>query len=358
MDIAVVGGGLFGVTTALEISDRIQNANITLYERENDILRAASGINQWRLHRGYHYPRSKPTAVSCRASHDEFKDRYGEAVITEHDHYYCIASENTRTSPEAFLSHCEDVGLWREETDLNIVKDDSIDLCVEVEENHIDPLSLRSLLWKRLNERNIDVRLNHHVDTARRLASEYKYVVVAAYAGNNAVLEGYPDLRREYKFQLIEKPVVTLPDSYHDRSVVVMDGPFMSFDPYGHTTRMYLDHVQHGIRSEEVDMRPRFEGFDPSLLNGKLIQDPPETNFPAFIDSYQEFFNDIEAADHLGSYFTTRTVLPNRNDTDARPTLVGRSENVFRVFSGKMCTCVKAADKVITQINSSKEMRQ
>lgn len=352
MDVAIVGGGLFGVTVALEISDRQPNAEVTLYERENDIMQAASGINQWRLHRGYHYPRSKPTAVSCRDSHDEFKARFGEAVITDHDHYYCIAAERTRTTPEAFLEHCTDIGLWTRKAELDIVKDDSVDLCVEVKENHIDPIALRSLLWQRLDNRQIDVHLNHHIKSARRLATEFDYVVVAAYAGNNVVLADYPELRREYKFQLIEKPVVTLPESFHDRSVVVMDGPYMSFDPYGHTTRVHLDHVRYGVRAEQVGLRPQFDGFHPSLLNGSLIQNPPDTNFAEFLDSYRDFFNDVETADYLGSYFTIRTVLPDRNETDARPTLVDRSENVFRVFSGKMCTCVEAADEVVSGILS------
>lgn len=353
MDVAIVGGGLFGVTTALEISESLPNANVTLYEREDDILRAASGINQWRLHRGYHYPRSKPTALSCRKSHDKFEQRFPEAVINSHDHYYCIAAEDTRTLPGAFLDHCADLDLWTREADLDIVKDDSVDLCVEVEENHIDPLALRSLLWEQLDAENVDVRLNHHISSVHNLASKFEYIVAAAYAGNNALLERYPELQREYKFQLIEKPVVTLPESFQNRSVVVMDGPFMSFDPYGHTTRVHLDHVRHGVRAETVGLQPHFDEFDPSLLNSTLIHDPPETNFPAFIDSYQDFFSDIEAADHLGSYFTIRTILPDRDETDARPTLVDKSGNVFRLFSGKMCTCVEAAAKVASQMRSS-----
>lgn len=348
MDVAVVGGGIFGVTTALEVARSVPGAAVTLYEREPDLFRAASGVNQWRLHRGYHYPRSESTARTCRDSEPGFRDRYGGAVIADHSHYYCIASERTKTTPGEFLDHCEALGLAAEETDLDVVRDDAVDLCVAVEENHIDPLALRSIAWRRLKRSGVDVRLNAPVESAAALADEYDYVVAAAYAGNNRLLEAYPDLRREYVFQVIEKPVVTLPEAFRDRSVVVMDGPFMSFDPYGHTARFQFDHVRHGVRHETVGYEPEFGGVDPDLLNGGLVESPPKTAFPAFLDAYRDFFAglDAETVSHLGSYFTVRTVLPNRSDTDARPTLVDRSSNVFRIFSGKISTCVAAAERV------------
>ena len=60
MKIAVIGGGIFGVTIASKLA---KSNSVDLYEQENDILKSASGINQYRLHRGYHYPRSSSTAI-------------------------------------------------------------------------------------------------------------------------------------------------------------------------------------------------------------------------------------------------------------------------------------------------------
>ena len=58
--IAVVGGGIFGCTTAWKLAEI--GYNVTLYEQNDDIITQASYVNQYRLHRGYHYPRSKETA--------------------------------------------------------------------------------------------------------------------------------------------------------------------------------------------------------------------------------------------------------------------------------------------------------
>ena len=49
------------------------------------------------------------------------------------------------------------------------------------------------------------------------------------------------DLQKNYKFQLIEKIVVSPPQSLLDTSVVIVDGPFMCIDPIPHTNKSILE---------------------------------------------------------------------------------------------------------------------
>ena len=88
--IAIIGGGVFGCTIAWILAKN--NHLVDLYEKKEDIFMAASGINQYRLHRGYHYPRSKETILTCLEGEKEFRKVYGDCVIDEpHKHYYGIA---------------------------------------------------------------------------------------------------------------------------------------------------------------------------------------------------------------------------------------------------------------------------
>ena len=66
-----------------------------------------------------------------------------------------------------------------------------------------------------------------------------------------------------------------------------------------------------------------------------------------------KFFIDIDKAEHIGSMFTFRAVLPNRDHDDARPTLINREDSdnrIFTLFSGKIGTCVDAAIGVLNKI--------
>jgi hypothetical protein len=92
--VDVVGGGIFGCTTAWMLAKN--GFNVNLYEKNNDIISQASNINQYRLHRGYHYPRSKETALSSINGEKTFLETYGECTINGNiSHNYCIAKEDS-----------------------------------------------------------------------------------------------------------------------------------------------------------------------------------------------------------------------------------------------------------------------
>ena len=136
MKIAIIGGGIFGVTTAIRLS---RNHDVDLFEQNSDILQSASGINQYRLHRGYHYPRSTDTAISAKNSELFFKNEYSGSIVDDIDHFYCIANENSLTNKDQYLNFCNAVDLSFEETKLDLLNQNKIDLCVKVVETLFDP---------------------------------------------------------------------------------------------------------------------------------------------------------------------------------------------------------------------------
>jgi len=347
--IAVVGAGIFGVTTALRLSK--QGYRVHLFETKKQILMAASGINQYRLHRGYHYHRSLETALSCRNSSDSFKEEYADAVRDNAEHYYCVAKCESLTSAEELFNFCEELGLEYTIAPLDLIRQDTIDVCVRVRESRVDPESLRSICWNKLDALNIEVRLN--TEATKEVISQYDVTVVAAYSGINSLLEDFSEHQRVYQYELCEKPVVRLPKQFQNKSIVVVDGPFMCVDPFGDTGLFVLGNVVHAIHQTNVGKTPVANSdLDPYLDRG-VIKNPRITNFNSFISSAIEFIPGLEAAEHLGSMYAIRTVLPDTDDTDERPTLVQQIEDkVITIFSGKIGTCVEAANQVVNIVNN------
>jgi len=60
MKIAIIGGGLFGITSFLLL--RSSGHDCFLLEKNRKIMLGASTNNLNRLHWGYHYPRDNETA--------------------------------------------------------------------------------------------------------------------------------------------------------------------------------------------------------------------------------------------------------------------------------------------------------
>ena len=129
-----------------------------------------------------------------------------------------------------------------------------------------------------------------------------------------------------------------------------MDGPFMCFDPYS-TTKFHVGgNVVHAIHNRNVGSKPEVPPTYKELLNKGIIKNPKYTNVPRFIESAKKFFPDIEEAEHVGSMFTVRTVLPNKDATDERPTVVRFDGNIIYLFSGKVGNCIEAAKEIINKI--------
>lgn len=345
--VAVVGGGIFGVTSAAALARA--GHRVTLFEAAGDLLCAASGVNQYRLHRGYHYPRSVETAVSSRDSEASFREVYGAAVVDGAEHYYAIARRDTLTDGASFLVFLKRLGLEHRVVEVPFVRADGVELTVAVRESVFDPDRLRELAWEQLRE-SVDVRLNTRValDDLR----EYDVVVVAVYAAMNAVL-GESAVQIDYQFEVVEKPVVRPPRGLHGVSLVILDGPFTCIDPFGCTGLSVIGNVVHAIHHTNVGRHPEVPDELRPLLDRGVVERPPVTCFPEFAAAAAEFV-DVEGIEHVGSMFTIRTVLPGLDRTDARPTVVMRvDDRLVTVFSGKIGTCVHAGDEVAALVGAA-----
>jgi hypothetical protein len=346
MNVAVVGGGIFGTTSAIRLARA--GHSVTVFERANDILTAASAINQYRLHRGYHYPRSVETVRSILHAEQSFRAEYSDAIVNHGStHVYGIASEGSLTSAEAYLRFCDKHGLsYKKLGSYPFVNMDMLDLLVEVEESWYDPSVLKKTVAERLKDSGVVMRLS--VEPSKAELEQFDQIIVAAYAGLNTVQ--VPDTQPilDLQFEVCEKPLVRMPSEFTRQGIVIMDGPFMCIDPYGFSNLFVLGNVVHAIHARNIGSVPVVPKELVSFLNNGIIEKPAVTNWKQFVESGARFIPALAQAEHVGSLFTVRTVLPSLETTDARPTFVERiSPRCIRVFSGKVANCVDAADRVV-----------
>ena len=336
----VVGGGIFGTTAAIALSHN--GYRVELHEELKDVMMAASDINQYRLHKGYHYPRSKETAQECLKGLKTFKRKYGECVVNGNiEHYYAIASKESMTKPSEYLE-------FLDEMDLPYKKVEPIkntDITIKAEEELFDNYKLYELVRDKLWSSGVDVQRNR--TTIKDDFKGYDVVVIATYAKINELL----DKKKRYQYELCEKPVVRLPREYQGKSIVIMDGPFMCLDPYGQRNHV-LGNVVHAIHETNIGEEPIVSDELKQYLNKGVIEKPKHTNIDKFIKTGKRFFKDFHKLKHIGSMYTIRTVQKNREHDDARPTLVNHEGgNVYSLLSGKIDTCVDSANELIRMLS-------
>lgn len=346
--IAVIGGGVFGTTISWKLSE--QGYKVDLFEKDEDIFKSASGINQYRIHKGYHYPRSVETVLTCIEGEKQFSNAYSEAVIESTHNYYCISKEKSLTNGHEFEKLCKTNNLYFEHSFPSIINQDSISNSYLVNECLFDPIKLKKLIYKKLNQYNVNVNLNSIA--TRDSLSKYDIVIVATYSNNNFFLQKDALAKKTFQFELCEKVVVKLPDQFKNLSVVVIDGPFMCIDPYGDTGYHVMGNVVHAIHDSKIGNSYEVPKNFKKLVNNGIIKRPNPTNYKNFIKSASKFFYFLEDAIHIGSMYTTRVVFPYRDHDDARPTIVENIDDKYiTVFSGKIPTCINAAKEVSKIVN-------
>jgi glycine/D-amino acid oxidase-like deaminating enzyme len=99
--IAVAGAGIYGATTALRLAE--EGHDVHLFDPLG-LLRAASAINQYRVHAGYHYPRSSETIDEIAEARAEFAQAFSGAIVKNSKHYYAIPKEHSLTPPGLYES--------------------------------------------------------------------------------------------------------------------------------------------------------------------------------------------------------------------------------------------------------------
>lgn len=337
--VGVIGGGIFGATAA--ICAARAGHEVDLFEQGSELLQAASGINQYRLHRGYHYPRSPETVRSCQSGERSFREEYADALVTGTRHLYGVAKTGSKVSYPDFLAFCDANGLgYRPVTEPSFIDPARAD-AIEVTEAAFDPAALRALAKQKLAASGVRV----HLETCGEAATErgFDKIIVAAYASTNAVLTRLGLPGETYQFELCEKPVVRLPPSFGATDIVIMDGPFLSVGQIGRSGTYALGHVVHAIHATNVGYEPVIPAELAADLNKGVVRNPAHTRFGKFVEFGAPFIPALAHAEHLGSMFTVRAVLPDRDDTDERPTLVEPvGERIIKIFSGKIGNCVEA----------------
>lgn len=339
--VAIVGAGIFGLISAIKLSS--SGFIVDVYEKNDEILKGASGANQYRVHRGYHYPRSIETALECMESTPRFEKIFKKAINGNEQivHMYSISKLNSKVNKQQYESFLTKLGL-----DFKEMLVDSSNLLGQyiIKENLYDPEIMKSILSSKLYASDVKINLNSKVKKLDDLNHDYK--VVATYSANNYLI----DNPEEYQYEIVEKPLVKLPKAFRNLSNVIMDGPFFCFDPLLNSDYHLLGNVTHAIHKTNVGKLPDIRGFE-HLINKGLIQNPSPSKITLFIEDFKEYYPDLGNVDHIGSYYTVRTVLKNRDYDDARPTYLKRHDkNIFSIFSGKIVTALNVADNLIHEI--------
>lgn len=355
MSIAVVGGGIFGCVIAKRLAQKTGN-QVTLFEKNKILMNDTSLVNQCRLHRGFHYPRSLETMMECQTNYTRFEKEFMNCIVHDNKHYYAIPKHDSLLTPQECELNWSMAGLNDYYSSTNDFKDElnGIEAVYNVREKQYNPIAIRNQLTEEL-QKHPRVNVVTGVQfTPQDAKGKWDYIINATYSRRNFLAKE----TRPLQLELIEKVIIPTHLGIWKTSIVVADGPFCCVDPVpwmsGYSMIGSVTKAIHSIQITEDTCLPSCNqiGAGP-IPSYKLDKDISKAH--EIIDHVAHYIPVVAGLEPVASMFTWRAVLPNREHDDARPTLVTRDQhqpNLLNVMSGKFSACFEAADKVERMIYS------
>lgn len=337
--VAVAGAGIYGTTTAIRLAE--SGHTVHLFDPLG-VMQAASAINQYRVHSGYHYPRSAETIDEILRARGEFIDIFAPAIVRTSRHYYAIPRQHSLTGPDEYEAVMKKHGLPLRSCRPPWMNFDFIERCYEVDEQIYDPEALRTLVKNRMGALNI--KFEQRVFTAG-MRQDYDCVVWATYGmgPSRAIFRGA-------KFQVAEKILIELPAELQGVALVIVDGPFTAFDPYGSSLQSLFGsakNTNHWTTTDPDEAIP--ERYAP-LMNLPSFQPVEFTNFDAMRNDCCLAVPTAKHAVYCGSRFTMRVVEDNPGEDRRILHMKEGAPGEFHIFSGKVVSAVKAAKLVCEKV--------
>lgn len=361
--VGIIGGGVFGILTALEVAKK--GYSVIVFEKEKEIITGASLVNHGRVHMGYHYPRDKQTVIQSLKAKTPFENFFGKSVVKKINNHYMVAKEGSMTNHNNFLSFCNKMSLpykmsWP--SGLKISKE-KIAISVKVPETILDANRMKDFLLKETSQtKNITLLTNSPVVGLEKSKNEFLVnyepdgkkevtacaaLVNATYGSINYInkLLGLP--LQKFQYELCELPVASSVP-WEDTGWMIMDGPFFSAMPFGYSGNHLFYDVELSVLERSIGKLPNFKfGIDYYDTAERRAE-----RFNKYRERWKPWIGQINNCKHLYSMYTTRIVLPKSEKTDTRPTIIKELlPGFWQIFSGKITTSVPEAIEIGNKIN-------
>jgi hypothetical protein len=328
--VLIIGGGLFGCTTAIELSNHF---DVTLIEKDSELMINASKCNHNRIHYGYHYPRSLKTALQSLEGLNSFLEKYSSAIIKNFPNYYAVAKHRSYVSSEEYKLFCDKAHIPYKSEFPNplFLNKDLIEESFRVKEPIFDWDILRDMVEHYINQTQINVKLNTSLFSVNH--EEYDFIINCTYDNINNINKYLGAENIEFKLQDVIVPIFTY--STKKIGLTVMDGPFCSIMPKGnHPNTFLLYHAKYSILNETTD----------DVIE---IINNVEDHIPILIEDASRYFPFIKDSVVIGHWRATRALPINMDDERLSRVILSKSyPKLISVFSGKINTCIDVAKEV------------
>ncbi|RBQ29245.1 FAD-dependent oxidoreductase [Aliarcobacter vitoriensis] len=338
-DVIVIGAGFFGLRTALFFAKI--NKKVLILESNSKAFQNASLINQARVHNGYHYPRSYPTALSSHNHYEIFCEEYKTAISGEFKKIYAIAQKNSYINANQFENFCNKIQIPLKEATSDIkglFNRNLIENVYLTKEVAFNAYIIKEILLQELSKfSNVEIKYNTSVN---KIEKKEKALVLTqtgeiystdnlfniTYASINNLLQNSNFSLLDFKLEFAEIALIKPPKELKTLGITIMDGEYWSSMPFPTYNCHSLSHVRY---------TPHYSWFEKEkCINPyELLKIKPQTKSLYMIKDASRYVPIIDKAEYIKSLYTIKTIVSRNEDNDGRPIVIKKHNNKPNIYS-------------------------
>lgn len=354
--IAIIGGGLFGMTAYIKLKKK--GFDCSIFEKKKNLLSGASTNNLNRVHFGYHYPRDMETAKQSYKGYLSFSKFYKNSIIKKFDNYYFIANKS-KVSFDKYVKFCNSNNLRFKNLDINnfFLKNKNILGGIKVNEPIYDWELIKkdinfkvskfktNKIYKNINVKEILKINKKYIIKTNKKNYIFDYIIDCSYEGSNLISRRILNPKK-----LIYQLVVVFEAKSAElkkKGLALMDGNFFSILPKGKGDKIILYHVKYSILKKKVS-----KFFPINWRSFKLLKNKKISSIKKKIIQDMKFFFPTINIKYTNNYFISPRVFQiNNTKTDKRVSTIREiKKNYYKIFSAKVDHCVDIAEILIKKI--------
>jgi len=359
-DRIVFGAGIYGLYSAFICSK--QGQRILVLERDSNAFMRATYINQARVHMGYHYPRSKMTALKSAHYFQRFCEDYGFCIKRDFKQIYATSAALSWTNATAFQKFCNDSNIPCERiNEKEYFRTGLCDGAFLTEEFTYDAMILRDYFLEELVKSGcVDILYNQNIEKIEECGQRWivssssqnydsPFILNATYAGINEIqkMMGYEIFN--IKYELCEIILCEVDEKLKDIGLTVMDGPFFSIMPFGKTgyhsltSVTFTPHITSYNETATFECQAKSEGMcsPEHLANCNYCPVKPKSAWPYMSQLAKKYMLKEFKFTYVESLFSMKPILKVAEIDDSRPTMIKvekQNPTFVSAFSGKINT--------------------
>jgi hypothetical protein len=324
----IIGAGWYGCHIGLYLKEK--GHDVKLYEKESEIFNGASGFNQFRLHNGFHYPRSSETIDEIKKNYKRFIKKYKRFIFFPKNNLYCIADKVSLIDAKTYERILDSHNLkYKKKLNHNLL---NIECAYIVNEGVIQNRKIINFYKKKL-KKNLILNTKVSMNKIKELGDDYDFIIDCT---NNTFINNF---RKKFEY------ILTISSIYKKKNricnpITVMDGELPSLYPYSDKKEYFtLTHAKytHIKKFKTFRLLNNFKKkISKSYLAKTIYQ--MEKSITSF---YPTFKQDLK---YQGYYFSYK-VLPNEVSAK-RFISIKKDNNVISCSSPKIANIFALEDYI------------